>query len=166
MKKFLKIILTFLFFFYLSVLTYRILFKYVSTSEIISHFNFTYHETHIHSDNFIPFKTIIYYLFLADINLNIRIMNLVGNIIGFVPFGFILPVLIKKFRNLKNVVIATFILSITYEIIQLVFDFGSFDIDDLILNTIGGILGYFPIKFILFFIISRKKNLENSVPIH
>ena len=86
--------------------------------------------------NFIPFKTIIYYLFLADINLNIRVENLVGNMIGFSPFGFILPLFSKKFRSFKRVVIATICLSLTFELIQLVFKFGSFDVDDLILNTL------------------------------
>ncbi|WP_286163803.1 VanZ family protein [Bacillus sp. AFS088145] len=44
----------------------------------------------------------------------------------------------KRFKNFKVIVIATFSLSLTYELIQLLFDFGSFDIDDLILNTLGG----------------------------
>lgn len=56
---------------YLSVLTKLILFKYLSLSEAINHFSFSYNEYLWRSSNFIPLKTIIYYLFLADINLNI-----------------------------------------------------------------------------------------------
>ncbi|WP_192604561.1 VanZ family protein [Bacillus sp. OAE603] len=160
MKLFMKIVLTLAFCLYLVILTNQILFKYVSPSEIISHFNFNNNDNRWHGHNFIPLKTIIYYLFLADINLNIRITNLVGNIIGFVPFGFILPILLKRFKNFKVIVIASFSLSLTYEVIQLLFDIGSFDIDDLILNTFGGLLGYIPIKLIQLINNSRKNHLK------
>ncbi|KQL32948.1 hypothetical protein AN960_23590 [Bacillus sp. FJAT-25509] len=159
MKLFMKIVLTLAFCLYLVVLTNQILFKYVSPSEIISHFNFNNNDDRWHGHNFIPLKTIIYYLFLADINLNIRITNIVGNIIGFVPFGFILPILLKRFKNFNVILITTFSLSLTYELIQLLFDLGSFDIDDLILNTLRGLLGYVPIKLIQL-IYNRKNHLK------
>lgn len=155
--------LTILLCIYLSVLTKLILFKYLSLSEAINHFSFSYNEYLWRSSNFIPLKTIIYYLFLADINLNIRIENIVGNIISFVPLGFMLPLLSKKFLNLKAVMITTFSLSFAYEILQLLFGFGSFDIDDLILNTFGGVLGYLTIKFI-YLIIHSKKKYQNNKP--
>lgn len=141
---------------YIAILSKLILFKYIPLSEIIQHFNFTYDEYHWRDNNFIPFKTIYFYLYLADINLSIRIQNLVGNVIGFVPFGFILPLLTKKFQKLSIVTAATFFLSLSFEILQLVFEFGSFDVDDLILNTFGGILGYIPVK--LYLMIVNKKN--------
>ena len=40
----------------------------------------------------------------------------------------------------------TFQMSLTVEVLQLLFRVGSFDVDDLILNTLGGILGYFLLK--------------------
>ncbi|EKN71541.1 hypothetical protein BABA_00865 [Neobacillus bataviensis LMG 21833] len=160
MKVIIKITLLIILFLYLAILSKLILFKYIPLSEIINHFNFTYDEYHWRSNNFIPFKTIYFYLFLADINLNIRIVNLAGNIIGFVPFGFILPLLAKKFQKLSAVTVATFCLSLTFELLQLVFEFGSFDVDDLILNTIGGILGYLPIKLAFHFIDSKKKHIN------
>lgn len=142
---------------YLAILTKLILFKYIPLSEIINHFNFTYDQNLWRSNNFVPFKTIYFYLFLADINLSIRIENLAGNIIGFIPFGFILPLLSKRVFKLSTVILLTFCLSLTYEVLQLVFEFGSFDVDDLILNTLGGILGYFPIKLIRFFNKNRRR---------
>ncbi|MDQ7862227.1 VanZ family protein [Peribacillus frigoritolerans] len=51
--------------------------------------------------------------------------------------------------------IATFCLSFTYEILQLLFELGSFDTDDWILNTLGGVIGYLPIK--LFYIVFKKE---------
>ncbi|MBW7644751.1 MULTISPECIES: VanZ family protein [Geobacillus] len=165
MRIFVKVSLTILLCIYLSILTKIILFKYLPLSEIINHFDFSYNEYLWRSSNFIPFKTIIYYLFLADINLNIRIENLVGNIIGFVPLGFTLPLLSKRFQNLKAVIITTSSLSFTYEILQLLFGIGSFDIDDLILNTLGGVMGYLPIKLIYLTINSKKKYQNNKITV-
>jgi len=95
------------------------------------------------SHNLVPFKTIIFYLFLADINFNIRIENVVGNIIGFVPLGFILPLLSTRFKEYKMIMLSSFLLSLSIELAQFVLKIGSFDVDDLILNTFGGIVGYF-----------------------
>jgi len=148
MKLIFKLILTLILLVYLAILSKLILFKYIPLSQIIGHFNFTYEGYHWRDNNFVPFKTIHFYLYLADINVNIRIENLVGNIIGFSPFGFILPLLLKRFQKLRKVTMATFFLSLTFEVIQLVFEFGSFDVDDLILNTLGGILGYIPFKIL------------------
>lgn len=160
MKIIYKITLILLLCLYLAILSKLILFKYIPLSEIINHFNFTYDEYHWRSNNFVPFKTINFYLFLADINLNIRIVNLAGNIIGFVPFGSILPLLAKKFQKLSTVTISTFCLSLTFELMQLIFEFGSFDVDDLILNTVGGILGYIPIKLVLLITGFKKRNID------
>jgi len=160
---FAKIVISLLFCFYLFVLTYRILFKYLPPTILISNLHFTemfdYTGINWQDHNFIPFKTIIYYLFLADINLDIRVTNLAGNIIGFVPFGFMLPILIKRFNNLTVIIIATFTLSLTYELFQLLFRYGTFDIDDLILNILGGVLGYIPFRIIINL---KKKYLTKS----
>lgn len=67
--------------------------------------------------------------------------NLLGNIFIFVPFGFFMALASKK----RSLIVTTFLscmLSLTVEIFQLISRVGSFDVDDLLLNTIGGILGY------------------------
>lgn len=68
--------------------------------------------------------------------------NLVGNVVGFVPFGLILPVINRNTRNLFFIGFAGFALSLCVECIQLVGKVGSFDVDDMILNTAGAVLGY------------------------
>jgi len=178
MKLFFKVILFLLFCFYLFILTQTILFKFVPINAIIHHplIVFSNHRRldaiisyitfkdisfRLRSINLIPFKTITFYLF-ADISLGYRIENLAGNIIGFMPFGFILPVLSKRFFKFKTITLATFSLSLTYETLQLLFGFGSFDVDDLILNTLGGILGYFSINFIYLLITSTLMNFKKS----
>lgn len=161
MKKIIKLVVAVVFCLYIIVLSERVLFKYVPLHQIVSHFNFSSNQYHWHSNNFMPFKTIIFYLFLADINLDIRISNLVGNIIGFMPFGIMLPLLFKRYLNLKSISIATFCFSLMYEVLQLLFNFGSFDIDDVILNTSGGVIGYLMISLILYIIKFTNKHEKN-----
>lgn len=69
-------------------------------------------------------------------------LNLAGNVIGFLPFGFILPVIGKRMRNGVLVTICGFCLSLFVESIQLICKVGCFDVDDLLLNTLGAVLGY------------------------
>lgn len=70
------------------------------------------------------------------------ILNLFGNVAAFVPFGMILPVIHHRFRSFLYMILMTFEFSLVIEVIQLVSKVGSFDVDDLLLNTIGGMLGY------------------------
>ena len=72
--------------------------------------------------------------------------NVVGNVCVFVPFGAFLPALFTKCQKFFSVLLFTVELSFVVEIIQLITKIGSFDVDDLLLNTIGGILGYFVYK--------------------
>lgn len=65
-----------------------------------------------------------------------------GNILWFVPFGFLLPCIFKKSTFLKTVFYG-FAFSLAIESMQLVFKMGVFEIDDLLLNTFGTALGYF-----------------------
>lgn len=74
------------------------------------------------------------------------------NIILFIPLGFFLPLLYKKYNNMGKVALNGFILSIFIELIQM-FGMGSTDINDLITNTIGTCLGYVIYKLIRKFIL-------------
>ena len=79
------------------------------------------------------------------------------NIIFFMPFGFLLPTLWNKFRKFIPTVFAGFIFSLIIEVGQL-FTIRATDVDDLIMNTLGTILG-----FILFKILSIIfKKLSNN----
>lgn len=70
------------------------------------------------------------------------VTNIFGNVIGFIPFGFIMPVISPKMNSLWFVTLCGFVLSLVVECIQLVTKVGCFDVDDLILNTLGAFLGY------------------------
>lgn len=67
--------------------------------------------------------------------------NLFGNVLIFIPFGFFLP-MASRYRSLLGTMFYSFGLSLAVEIFQLMTKVGSFDVDDLLLNTIGGIAGY------------------------
>ncbi|MDD6637489.1 MAG: VanZ family protein [Lachnospiraceae bacterium] len=69
-------------------------------------------------------------------------LNVVGNVIAFMPFGFLLPPLMNYKTNWFVTTIWAFLFSLFVETIQLFFRLGSFDVDDMLLNTIGGLLGY------------------------
>ena len=69
-------------------------------------------------------------------------INIAGNVIAFMPLGFFLPTLHPKKRNGIVVMIHCFFLSLLVEVTQLAFRLGCFDVDDMILNTLGAALGY------------------------
>ena len=86
--------------------------------------------------NIIPFKEIMRY----ELGSRLFIFNVLGNIAVFIPFGFFVADYVKA-KNISPVLIISTIVSATVEFVQL--EIGrSFDIDDIILNVIGGILGY------------------------
>lgn len=79
--------------------------------------------------------------------------NLFGNVIIFVPFGFFMP-MASKYRSFLTTMFSSFGLSLCVETFQLVTKVGSFDVDDLLLNTIGGVAGY--LVFVISTVIRRK----------
>ena len=70
-----------------------------------------------------------------------NLTNVVGNVVIFVPFGFFMP-MASKYRSFFMTVCYSFGLSLCVEVFQLLTRVGSFDVDDLLLNTIGGLAGY------------------------
>ena len=72
--------------------------------------------------------------------------NVLGNIVLFFPIGVLLPLLSARFHSFKKVVLVAFLFSFSIEFTQWIWQhFGNYrsvDIDDIILNTLGGVLGY------------------------
>ena len=93
--------------------------------------------------NLVPFAEISRFLmYHRQIGILPVILNIGGNILGFMPLGYELPALIPFFRKGIRVVIGGIVLSSLVEVIQLVSRVGSYDVDDILLNTIGTWLGY------------------------
>lgn len=100
----------------------------------------------IHNNNFIPFK-IFYDSYISHIkygNYTYFIISLLGNIILFIPYGFLLPSLYKI--KGKCVVLLGLSLSLFIELFQLFLPRWT-DIDDIILNTFGTFIGYLLYKY-------------------
>ena len=93
--------------------------------------------------NIIPFKTISNYIKASShINQDIWISNLFGNVLAFLPMGFFLPLLFRRFNGFWKTAGAVFLATSSVEVLQFVTRVGSFDVDDIILNTVGGVIGY------------------------
>ena len=86
--------------------------------------------------NFIPFREMARY----DIGSKAFFYNVIGNIAVFIPFGFIISDLVKA-KRIRHVVIPSILVSLSVECIQL-FIGRAFDVDDIILNSLGGLLGF------------------------
>lgn len=83
------------------------------------------------------------------------------NVILFLPLGFFLPLMYKNFKNVGKVVLTGFLLSLSIEIVQM-FGRGSTDVNDLITNTLGTILGYLFYKILSKFILKKINITEES----
>ena len=69
---------------------------------------------------------------------------------AFVPFGFCMPVFAKSYRNFLVTFLNGLLIITCIETIQLVFMVGSFDVDDILLNITGVILGFFAYKIAVY----------------
>jgi glycopeptide antibiotics resistance protein len=99
------------------------------------------------TNNFIPLKTILN-LVLHDPFPMDAVRNISGNIVLFIPLGFLVPLVRRRDTRFGKVVAFGFCASLVVELSQLVissiigFTYRAFDVDDLILNTIGVAVGY------------------------
>ena len=92
--------------------------------------------------NLVPFREIErFWVYRRELGIH-SFYNLAGNILGFVPAGFFIPILWEPKRGFLFTVCLTFQMSLLVEILQLLFRVGSFDVDDLILNLSGMSVGF------------------------
>lgn len=101
---------------------------------------FNFSSTEMGEPNFIPFKTILPYL-RGDHGLVIGGFNLVGNVALLVPVGFLVPFLYREMTSRKSLVLALGV-GLALEGAQVAIRRGVFDVDDIILNGFGVLIGY------------------------
>lgn len=147
-KKGIKVLFHILFWVYFLIAIRFLIFKYPAAflKSIADNWNRGVILSGLSTANFVPLKTIKMYIRYAD-RLN-SFENIVGNIVIFMPFGFLVPFTWKKNHGVGMIFALGFIFSMGVELTQLISGFGAFDVDDLILNTLGAILGYFVYKII------------------
>ena len=90
--------------------------------------------------NLVPFETIRLFWNAQTLSLEVKLLNLLGNVLVFVPLGFYLAVWSRKIKVVFGIIILL-VVPIVVEILQYVFMVGASDIDDVILNFTGGLLG-------------------------
>ena len=96
--------------------------------------------THPDEPNYIPFKSILTYL-RGEPSALIAALNLVGNVALFAPVGFLLPLVFPKMTASGALALALALIA-AVEGAQIVFHVGILDVDDVILNALGVMLGF------------------------
>lgn len=104
--------------------------------------------------NFLPFKTILPYL-LGENGLMIAGINLIGNIALLVPIGFLVPFVSRSITWKKSLALAVAV-GLAIEVMQVVLHVGIFDIDDVILNGLGVMIGYWTFMILAKWMRARK----------
>ena len=94
--------------------------------------------------NLVPFRTIKGYI--SDLSYGISFRNILGNIIPFIPMGFLIPMAFPSQRIIIKTMISCFLLIFSVEILQLILFLGSFDVDDIILNLLSCFIGFILFK--------------------
>ena len=69
-------------------------------------------------------------------------IQILQNILAFIPWGILVPLLFERFRRFKHTVLSAAVLSGAIEILQLVFRCGLCELDDVMNNVLGTIIGY------------------------
>ncbi|MNN03742.1 VanZ like family protein [compost metagenome] len=96
----------------------------------------------LRSVNFIPFHSIKSYIMVDNGFGSIRLLdvNIWGNILMFIPAGIYVTLHNAK-KTIAHNLLLTFVISLFIELVQFIFSVGAADIDDIILNLIGGFIG-------------------------
>jgi glycopeptide antibiotics resistance protein len=133
-KKLIKFFCLVCFLIYLIILIYLLIF-YEEYDRTMANRSYRY--------NLIPFAEIRrFWVYRKQIGISQVISNLAGNVVGFLPFGMLLPAFSRRFRSAGLIAFLSFDVSLCVELIQLTFKVGIFDVDDIMMNTLGGLIGY------------------------
>ncbi|MCW3117322.1 MAG: hypothetical protein JWM28_1404 [Chitinophagaceae bacterium] len=142
--KFLRIVTWILFVLCMMVLVRYILFKggVDNFKMYLSHYDSRATvKTGLRRANFTPFASLKYFYSVRK-RYSYVAKNILGNIMGFIPLGVLFPVLFVSLQRVWKTVALVFLISLLFETIQLMTNLGVFDVDDLLLNTVGGAIGY------------------------
>lgn len=123
-----------------------------SISSLIDKVSFTEFGTNY---NLVPLRSVG--VQLKHVSEGWALMNLLGNIVPFVPFGFLLPLYYRKAKPFISTFIIGLLFILFVEGFQFITRLGSFDVDDIILNMVGIILGHVMIRIVSLLIDKREE---------
>lgn len=93
--------------------------------------------------NLEPLRTVRLYFDLDNgVPIFSRLVNLLGNVAVFAPFGMLLPLLVRRLQSFIRLAFLAIPGILVLETLQMLLRVGSFDIDDLLLNLLGVWVGY------------------------
>lgn len=101
--------------------------------------------------NIIPFTSIFDFVLAGTATFKQVLTNILGNIVIFIPLGIMVPILFNK-KKFVNIVVIGGCISIFFELVQFILAIGVSDIDDVILNICGGVIGWF-----IYYVIGKLK---------
>lgn len=138
-----KRLISVIFFLYLLFIIRVIVFKYPLSQmqEIVNSWQKDVVLEGLNTANFVPFKTIKMYIQYYDLPGLRSFSNLFGNVLIFIPVGLMLPMVHRASKNILVAIINTLFFIVGIEVFQLFSNFGAFDVDDIILNMFGVLIG-------------------------
>lgn len=106
-----------------------------------------YQELVLQSISLKPFRTIDNYMYVVlhrqDSDIFVHcLVNLVGNVVLFIPAGWLLPRLFRRFQKFFSFFFSAVGIILLIETAQLLTLLGKFDVDDILLNLLGMVLGF------------------------
>ena len=127
-------------------IVYEELLKIIFVVYILMFFQIvTYQDVTSYGNNFIPFKELTRYSFGSSLFFK----NVIGNILLFMPYGFFISYYLRLEKKDKILALGLiFMVSLSIECVQLVIG-RCFDVDDILLNLMGGMLGYYIYRFLV-----------------
>ncbi|MEY3433493.1 MAG: hypothetical protein RL131_1429 [Bacteroidota bacterium] len=134
-----RLVLGWILFFYVALLINILVFKNIPALHM-GQVTLKFGGTQSGTPNYVPFKTILPYL-AGERGALIAVINVIGNIVLLMPVGFLIPFFSRNMNLLKMVGLAILFCG-SIEAIQAFMKIGIFDIDDVILNGSGMVLGY------------------------
>ncbi len=150
-----KVGLTIFFVVYIALMCHILFFKNFNIFQIFGD------RYYIRTVSLTPFKTINKYCFDVGFLNPLTILNIYGNIIIFIPFGIFISMLVKN-KSFKYYFFITLATTLAIETIQFVLALGITDIDDVILNLLGGTIGILFYNF-LFFILKDRRSTNKLI---
>lgn len=124
---------------YVAILIKLVVFKAIPTIRV-GHLRLRFAGPHTGPANLVPFKTIAPQI-IGRGNHLVNMVNLFGNTLPFMPVGFLARFVFRSFSWQKALILGVGT-GLCFELLELIFHVGIFDVDDVIMNAAGVMLGY------------------------
>lgn len=106
-------------------------------------------------------RTIVWVPFRTPGGDNLIVLYALANLVLFIPFGVLVPKVFHSVNAFWKIILVTFVTSVCIEMIQYILACGYSQVEDVIMNVAGGVVGYLIIKFIERNKNERRQRVEN-----